>query len=138
MIAFVLAAAVYVTPPPIVQAHAMTLALVPTVAQLPKPIQEQLKMADPGGQRESTDVIADASLPRSMLLFAGCDDTICVVYYERGGVALSHDLAAFQHSGAEWKAIWHAYPTSDYDDLAILQRALAPGSTEKFVGSDNT
>jgi hypothetical protein len=52
-------------------------------------------MADPGKKFQVTDVVYDRSLPRRRLVFAGVQGDTWFVHYERGGLAHSYFVVAF-------------------------------------------
>ena len=52
-------------------------------------------MADPGKKFQVTDVVHDRSLPRRRLVFAGFQGDTWFVHYERGGLAHSYFVVAF-------------------------------------------
>jgi hypothetical protein len=52
-------------------------------------------MANPGMKFQVTDVVYDRSLPRRRLVFAGVQGETWFVHYERGGLAHSYFVVAF-------------------------------------------
>ena len=55
-----------------------------------------LDIAEPGAEFQVTDVIRNANLPIRRLVAAGCSaDYHCLVYYERGGIAHTWQVALF-------------------------------------------
>ena len=52
-------------------------------------------MANPGKKFQATDVVYDRSLPRRRLVFAGVQGETWFVHYERGGLAHSYFVVAF-------------------------------------------
>ena len=59
-----------------------------------------LDIAEPGAPFQVTDVIVDASLPIRRLVAAGCSTDHCLVYYERGGIAHTWQVALFHWTPA--------------------------------------
>jgi hypothetical protein len=56
-----------------------------------------LEIAEPGAEYQATDVIVKPGLPFRRLVKAGCSkDFHCLVYYERGGIAHTWQVALFQ------------------------------------------
>jgi hypothetical protein len=81
------------------------------VAELPPAVVALIaeRMADPGQPWEATDVIVDAKLPRTRLIWAARVGELFVVHYERGGFAHSfHVIAARVRKSGEAEVVWHA------------------------------
>jgi hypothetical protein len=56
-----------------------------------------LDIAEPGAEYQATDVIGKPGLPFRRLVNAGCSrDFHCLVYYERGGIAHTYQVALFR------------------------------------------
>jgi len=56
-----------------------------------------LDIAEPGAEYQATDVIVKPGLPFRRLVKAGCSkDFHCLVYYERGGIAHTWQVALFR------------------------------------------
>ena len=89
-------------------------------------------LAAPGGAWTETDVVTDASLPGRRLHFAGCDATLCVLHYERGGIAHIHLVMTLVRTNGQWKATWIAYGQPAMKDLAELHALLENRSTASY------
>jgi hypothetical protein len=61
---------------------------------------QDLDIAEPGAQFQSTDAISNLTLPTRRLVTAGCSANYCLVYYERGGIARSFRVALFHWTPA--------------------------------------
>jgi hypothetical protein len=61
---------------------------------------QALDIAEPGGEFQVTDVIVDPKLPIRRLVAAGCSTDHCLVYYERGGIAHTWQVALFHWTPA--------------------------------------
>ena len=60
---------------------------------------QTLDIAEPGAEYQRTDVIVNPNLPIRRLVAAGCSTGYyCLVYYERGGIAHTWQVALFQWS----------------------------------------
>lgn len=59
-----------------------------------------LDIAEPGGEFQVTDVIANPKLPIRRLIAAGCSIDHCLIYYERGGIAHTWQAALFHWTPA--------------------------------------
>ena len=53
-------------------------------------------IAEPGAAYQATDVIVTPNLPLRRLVAAGCSVDHCLVYYERGGIAHTFQVALFR------------------------------------------
>jgi hypothetical protein len=67
------------------------------------------ELAAPGGAWNATDSIVDPSLPGRRMIFALCNADICVLHYERGGIAHMYLVMTLVRKGDEWMATWLAY-----------------------------
>ena len=61
---------------------------------------QALDIAEPGAEFQVTDVIVDPNLPIRRLVAAGCSADHCLVYYERGGIAHTWQVALFHWTPA--------------------------------------
>jgi hypothetical protein len=59
-----------------------------------------LDIAEPGAEFQVTDVIVKPNLPVRRLVVAGCSTDHCFVYYERGGIAHTWQVALFHWTPA--------------------------------------
>ena len=62
--------------------------------------RETLDIAEPGAEFQVTDVIVNPKLPIRRLVAAGCSIDHCLVYYERGGIAHTWQVALFHWTPA--------------------------------------
>ena len=67
---------------------------------------QALDIAEPGAEFQVTDVILNPKLPIRRLVAAGCSTDHCFVYYERGGIVHTWQVALFHWTpaatGFEW------------------------------------
>jgi hypothetical protein len=56
----------------------------------------QRDIAEPGARFQGTDAISNPPLPLRRLIAAECSIDHCLIYYERGGSALTWHVALFQ------------------------------------------
>lgn len=61
---------------------------------------QALEIAEPGDPFQATDVLASPRLPFRRLVAAGCSIDHCLVYYERGGIAHTWQVALFHWTPA--------------------------------------
>jgi len=59
-----------------------------------------LDIAEPGAEFQVTDVVVNPKLPIRRLVLAGCSTDHCLVYYERGGIAHTWQVALFHWTPA--------------------------------------
>ena len=76
---------------------------------------QSLDIAEPGAEFQATDVIVNPKLPIRRLVAAGCSTDHCLVYYERGGIAHTWQVALFHWTPAETR----------FDGGGIAPRGLA-------------
>ena len=87
---------------------------------------DRLDIADPGAAFRATDVVNEPNLPTRRLVHAACSIDHCVVYYERGGIAHTWQLAIFHWTPDATRFEWGGsapggLPTVD----AVRQAALS-------------
>ena len=101
----------------------------------------RLTIANPGERFEATDVRIlpwDESVPRRRLLFAGISGDKSFVFYDRGGIGLSHILALFQLGAASTTpAMWRTYcvPAVPAASLEELRAHISQGKCSRPSGS---
>lgn len=81
-------------------------------------------MADPNGRWEATDVIRDPELARRRLASVAISAELCLLFYERGGIGKSDNVAAFRISDNHAEPIWHAYVPRKVANSSELMKAL--------------
>ena len=80
--------------------------------------------AEPGGAWNETDVIVDSTLPHRRLIFAACNDELCLVHYELGGRGHSFHIVAVEKCEDHWKTLWNAYGFRPVHNLGELRALL--------------
>lgn len=98
------------------------------------------RIAEPGGPFNPTDVTVPGMLGRR-LIFAACNSKLCLIHYERGGVAHFYEILALSRTPKGWIAIWNAVGPKPLANLPALRnflrgRSLAPGWSEQTVRGD--
>jgi hypothetical protein len=81
-------------------------------------------LAAPGAAWNATDAIVDPSLPGRRMIFAACNATICVLHYERGGIAHIYLVMALARKGDGWAATWLAYGHPAAPNMEALEALL--------------
>jgi hypothetical protein len=144
LVAPAIAASVPLTPPANVMAAFATLHEIDTLEGLPADIRtgnftlpsgKRLggwELAAPGGAWNATDSVVDPSLPGRRLHFAGCSASMCVLHYERGGIAHIHLVVTLVRTNGAWKATWMAYGQPAMKDLAALRALLQNRSSANY------
>jgi len=67
---------------------------------------QTLDIAEPEGAFQATDVRSNPTLPIRRLVAAGCSTDHCLVYYERGGIAHTWQVALFHWTPAATRFEW--------------------------------
>ena len=91
-------------------------------------------MAEPGDKWQSTDVILEPGLPWRRLTAVAASPKFCLVFYERGGIGKSNNVAVFRMSPGGAEPVWLAYlndPISDPANLAVAidEKKIYAGAT---------
>jgi hypothetical protein len=139
------------TPPAVVIAQLAHVTEIRRFASLPAPIRTGKftvdgvsaagwQIAEPGGAFSATDVPVPGA-PGRRLIFAACDPQLCLLHYERGGIAHFYEILALSLTSSGWKALWNARgskPLKDLDALQSLLRGDMPsdGWSQQWVKGD--
>jgi hypothetical protein len=67
---------------------------------------QTLDIAEPKAPFQATDVIVDPQVPIRRMVAAGCSIDHCLVYYERGGIAHTWQVALFHWTPAATRFEW--------------------------------
>ena len=91
-------------------------------------------MAEPGAKWQSTDVILEPGLPWRRLTAVAASAKVCLVFYERGGIGKSNNVAAFRLYSRGAEPVWLAYlddPVADPASLAVAidEKKIYGGAT---------
>jgi len=81
-------------------------------------------MANPGEKWQATDYILEGNLPWRRLIFAGTSERYVLLYYERGGIAISFHLVLFQIDGDEARKVWSGGGLPSLQSLADVPAAI--------------
>jgi hypothetical protein len=94
-------------------------------------------LAAPGAAWNATDAIVDPSLPGRRMIFAGCVATVCVLHYERGGIAHIFLVMALERRGDGWKVVWLAYGHPAAKNMDALKALLQNHSLLNYYDDTN-
>ena len=112
--------------------------IVTSIRGLPLGVRDQLQalfrsgtldIAEPGAEFRATDVVTKPNLPSRRLVAAGCaTDQHCLVYYERGGIAHTWQVALFNWTPALTRFEWGAPAPGDLATIEDVRKAILSGS----------
>lgn len=138
-------------PPPAIVQQLSELRQIDRFAALPAPIRTGSfsvdgvsatgwKMAEPGGAFSATDVPVPGA-PSRRLIFAACDPKLCLVHYERGGVAHVYIILGVAPTTEGWKSVWEATSPKPLANLGAMRVLLQHpssnnGWTQQWVKGD--
>jgi hypothetical protein len=88
---------------------------------------QTLDIAEPGAEFQSTDVIGN-ELPIRRLVAAGCSTDHCLVYYERGGIAHTWQVALFHWTPAATRFEWGAIAPGGLATVDAVRAAVLSGA----------
>jgi hypothetical protein len=85
------------------------------------------KMAEPGGKFSATDVPVPGA-PGRRLIFAACDAQLCLLHYERGGIAHFYEILGLSFGSKGWTVVWNVRGSKPVASLGLLRTMLQRGS----------
>ena len=86
-----------------------------------------LDIAEPGAEFRVTEAIGN-DLPLRRLVAAGCSTDHCLVYYERGGVAHTWQVALFHWTPAATRFEWGGSAPSGLATVEDIRKAVLSGA----------
>ncbi len=89
---------------------------------------QTLDIAEPGAAFQATDVIVDPKLPIRRLVAAGCSTDHCLVYYERGGIAHTWQVALFHWTPAATRFEWGGVAPGGLASIDDVKNAILSGA----------
>jgi hypothetical protein len=87
-----------------------------------------LDIAEPGAPFRATDVVVDPQLPIRRLVAAGCSADHCLVYYERGGIAHTWQVALFHWTPAATRFEWGGIAPRGLASIDEVRNAILSGT----------
>ena len=89
-----------------------------------------LDIAEPGASFQATDVVVIPALPIRRLVAAGCSIDHCLVYYERGGVAHTWQVALFHWTPALTRFAWGGVAPRGLTSIDDVRSAVLSGAVK--------
>jgi hypothetical protein len=89
---------------------------------------QTLDIAEPGDPFQVTDVIGTPRLPIRRLVAAGCSIDHCLVYYERGGIAHTWQVALFHWTPAATRFEWGGIAPGGLATIDDVRNAVLSGA----------
>jgi hypothetical protein len=87
-----------------------------------------LDIAEPGAEFQVTDVVGNPKLPIRRLVAAGCSTDHCLVYYERGGIAHTWQVALFHWTPASTRFEWGGTAPGGLATIDAVRNAVLSGA----------
>ena len=87
-----------------------------------------LDIAEPGAAFRATDIILEPNLPTRRLVMAACSIDHCMVYYERGGIAHTWQVALFHWTPAATRFEWGGIAPGGLRTIDDLREAVLSGA----------
>ena len=92
-----------------------------------------LDIADPGAEFQATDVIVNPKLPIRRLVAAGCSTDHCLVYYERGGIAHTWQVALFHWTPESTRFEWGGAAPGGLRSIDDVRKAMLSGAIKGSI-----
>jgi hypothetical protein len=111
--------------------------IVTSIRGLPLGVRDRLQMlfgsptldiAEPEAEFQVTDVISNPKLPIRRLVAAGCSTDHCLVYYERGGIAHTWQVALFHWTPAATRFEWGGTAPGGLATIDDVRNAVLSGA----------
>ena len=90
--------------------------------------RDVLDIAEPSAAFRVTDVVIDPKLPTRRLSQAACSIDHCIVYYERGGIAHTWQVAIFHWTPAATRFEWGGSAPGGLRTIDDLRKAVLSGA----------
>jgi hypothetical protein len=87
-----------------------------------------LDIAEPGAEFQVTDVVSTRMLPIRRMVAAGCTANYCLVYYERGGIAHTWQVAMFHWTPAATRFEWGGIAPGGLKTIDDVRKAVLSGA----------
>jgi len=113
------------------------LEIVTSIRGLPLGVREALQqlfgspsldIAEPGAEFQATDDVGNRKLPIRRLAAAGCSIDHCLVYYERGGIAHTWQVALFHWAPDATRFEWGGTAAGGLATVEDVRKAVLSGA----------
>jgi hypothetical protein len=94
---------------------------------------QTLDIAEPEAEFQVTDVVGNPELPIRRLVAAGCSTDHCLVYYERGGIAHTWQVALFHWTPAATRFEWGSAAPGGLATIDDVLKAILSGGIKGQV-----
>jgi len=94
---------------------------------------QALDIAEPGAEFQATDVVVNPKLPIRRLVAAGCSIEYCLVYYERGGIAHTWQVALFHWTPAATRFEWGGIAPGGFASIDDVRNAILSGAIKEPI-----
>ena len=91
---------------------------------------QTLDIAEPGAEFQVTDVVGTRMLPIRRMVAAGCTANYCLVYYERGGIAHTWQVAMFHWTPAATRFEWGGIAPGGLKTIDDVRKAVLSGAVK--------
>jgi hypothetical protein len=111
--------------------------IVTSVRGLPLGVRDELQklfgtpdldIAEPGAEFQATDKIRNPRTPIRRMVAAGCSTRYCLVYYERGGIAHTWQVALFHWTPAATRFEWGGAAPGGFKTIDDVRKAVLSGA----------
>jgi len=89
---------------------------------------QTLDIAEPGADFQVSDALVNPSLPLRRLVAAGCSIDHCLVYYERGGIVRTWQVALFHWTPAATRFEWGGTAPTGLTTIDDVRNAILSGA----------
>jgi len=89
---------------------------------------QALDIAEPGAEFQVTDDVGTPKLPIRRLVAAGCSTDHCLVYYERGGIAHTWQVALFHWAPEATRFEWGGTAPGGLATIEDVRKAVLSGA----------
>ena len=89
---------------------------------------QSLDIAEPEAEFQATDVRSNPTLPIRRLVAAGCSTDHCLVYYERGGIAHTWQVALFHWTPGATRFEWGGTAPGGLATVDDVRKAVLSGA----------
>ena len=96
---------------------------------------QALDIAEPEAEFQVTDVRSNPTLPIRRLVAAGCSTDHCLVYYERGGIARTWQVALFHWTPDATRFEWGGAAPGGLVTIDDVRSAVLSGAIKSPNGS---